>query len=455
MLSKFLVFSIVSLYVVSVTPSLAAMDEQINKRISYLQLQINQLRTQKKQTVHTTRHYRERACLNSKCVYHASCLRIGPYMNIKKACDGSELVVNIPEIREDARILLRQYQLEQECRHLGIPTPPLPRVTLSGKLEGQVTYGSTCAGLRDANVNFSGVGAGLDAYIQGNSWISGYMTLDRDLDWSLDGSRVFMNRAFITIGNLSRFPFYSSIGQVYIPFGRYNSLMISPPVTLGLGRTRAYAFSVGYQQTGDNTLRAEVYGYQGSAGSLSRSDQDNQWGADFGYEYNCSRINGAVGASFVSNLINSKMDKILHHTVQAVDFYGSFSIDPMVFIAEYVGALKSFDVIDISFVNQGARPTAFHTEASYAFHTSSKPSSIGIGYGHTTQALALGLPQDRYSVFYNVNILMDTNFALEYRHDVHYSRNSISTGINPTSPNIAADLGKTDNIVTAQFDLYF
>lgn len=448
MLSKFLVFSTVSLCVVGATPSLAVTDEQINKRINYLQVQINKLRIQKKQTVCHGK--------NGKCIYHASRLEIGPYMNTKAAFDGSTLVINIPAVREDARILIRQYQLEQECHHLGIPAPPLPRITLSGKLDAQVTYGSAYVGVSGANVNFSGAEAELDAYIKGNSWISGYMALDHDSDWSLDGSRIFMNRAFITIGNLCRFPFYSSIGQVYIPFGRYSSLMISPPVTLGLGRIRACAFSVGYQQAGDNTLHAEVYGYQGVAGALFRRDQNNQWGADFGYEFNnCGRANGEVGASFISNLINSKINAVLHHTVQAVNFYGSFSIDPMVFIAEYVGALKSFDATDVSFANQGARPTAFHTEVIYMFHTSSKPSSIGIGYGHTTQALALGLPQDRYSIFYNVNVLMDTNFAMEYRHDVHYSSSSISVGINSTSSNISANVGKTDNVVTAQFDLYF
>lgn len=459
MLSKFLVFSVVSLYFVSVAPSLAATDEQINQRINYLQIQINQLRAQKKQdqkrTVHTTRHYRERTSPDGKCIYHASRLGIGPYTNTQEAFGGSELVINIPTVREDTRILLRQHQLEQEYHDLGIPTPPLPRVTLSGKLEGQVTYGNTYPGSKDANVSFSG--AELDTYIQGNSWISGYMALDHDPDWSPDGAYVFMNRAFITIGNLSRFPFYSSIGQIYIPFGRYSSLMISPPVTLGLGRTRACALSVGYQQTGDNTLHAEVYDYKGLVNNLSRSDQKNQWGVDFGYAFNnFGRVNGEVGASFISNLINSKMDEILHHTVQAVNFYGSLTIDPVVFIAEYVGALKSFDVTDVSFANQGARrPTAFHTEASYMFHTNSKPSSIGIGYGHTSQALALSLPQDRYSIFYNVNIWMDTNFALEYRHDVNYSRNSISTGIHLTPSGIASDLGKSNNVVTAQFDLYF
>ncbi|WP_304985093.1 CBU_0937 family porin [Coxiella-like endosymbiont] len=465
MSSKFLV-SIVSLCVVSaLTPSLAATKQQINKRIDYLQEQINQLRAHQKQAQNKpthTHHYQEYTCQNGKCVYHTSRLGIGPYLNTQEAFDGSELIINTPTIREDARMLINQYQLEQECSEMGIPTPFLPRVTFSGKLEGQVAYGSTYAGLRTTNINFSG--AELDTYIQGNLWVSGCMDLDYDPDELVNRSRVFMNRAFVTIGNLSRFPFYISIGQVYVPFGRYNSLMISSPVTLGLGRTRARALTVGYQTGKNAALHAEVYGYQELTNNLSHSNQNNRWGTDIGYEFNNGgRVSGEVGASLISNLADSQgmqatvflHDETLHRTVEAIDFYGNIFIDPAVFIAEYVGALRSFDVADVSFANQGARPTAFHAEANYTFHTGSKPSSLGIGYGHTTQALALGLPQVRYSIFYNVNVWRDTNFALEYRHNINYSRNAISTEINLIPSGMAAYLGKSDNVLTAQFDLFF
>nr|WP_285896429.1 LbtU family siderophore porin [Coxiella-like endosymbiont of Rhipicephalus sanguineus] len=323
----------------ALTSSLAATNQQINKRIDYLQEQINQLRAQKKRTQNKpthTHHYQEYTCPNGKCVYHTSRLGIGPYLNTQEVFDGSELIINTPTVREDARILLNQYKLEQECSEMGIPTPPLPRVIFSGKLEGQLAYGSTYAGLRTANINFSG--AELDTYIQGNLWVSGYMALDYDPDELVDGSRVFMNRAFVTIGNLSQFPFYTSIGQVYVAFGRYNSLMISSPVTLGLGRTRARALTVGYQ-TDKNALHAEVYGYQELTNNLSRSNQNNQWGTDIGYEFNNGgRVSGEVGASLISNLADSQgmqatvflHDETLHHTAQAINFYGSLAINPVV-----------------------------------------------------------------------------------------------------------------------------
>ncbi|MBW5803075.1 LbtU family siderophore porin [Coxiella endosymbiont of Ornithodoros amblus] len=427
-------------------------NQQITKRIDYLQAQINKLRTQQK---------KERQKKSYK--YRLSPLSIGPYLHKTPAFDGSDLVINIPSVREDVRLLLLQHQLEKECRALGVPPlPKMPRVVFSGKLEGQTSYGSTYAGSRNANINFSG--AEFDTYVQANPWVSGYMALDYDPDELLNGSRVFMNRAFIMIGNLSQFPFYLSVGQVYVPFGRYSSMMITIPMTQALGRTRARAITLGYQQTGNNALHAELYGYQSLTNNFYHSNHNNQWGTDVGYEFsNGDRVSGEIGASFISNLADSQGmqamafldDETLRHRVPAMGVYGSLAIKPVVFIVEYVNALKIFDIHDVNFANRGARPSAFHAEANYMFKTGPKPSSIGIAYGHTTQALAVALPQDRYSVFYNVNIWKDTNFALEYRHDVNYTRNAISTITNPTTDKIVAGLGKSENVVTAQFDLYF
>ncbi|MFW0028817.1 MAG: LbtU family siderophore porin [Coxiella endosymbiont of Dermacentor nuttalli] len=474
MLSRFLVAIVSYLYVTSAfTPLLAIAgvlntktDQQINKQINSLQAQINQLRMQQKQAQKKpthTHHYRKHICLNDKCIYYTSRLWLGPYLNTKETFDGSKLIINIPTVRKDARILLQQYQLEQECLELGMPAFYLPRATFSGKLEGQVAYESNAIGSKTANINFSGVE--LDIYIQGNSWTSGYMALNYDQDTLVHASHILINHAFVTIGSLNRYPFYASIGQIYVPFGRYSSLMITSPVTLELGRTRAQALIIGYQQTEKNSLHAAVYDYQELANNPSRSNQNNQWGVDVGYEFNTDihlHISGEVGIGLISNLSDSQRmqttvllhDETLHHTVQAIDLYGSLTIDPMIFIIEYIGALRNFNIADVCFANQGARPTAFHTEISYTFHTGSKSNSIGLGYDHTAQALALVLPQNRYSVFYNFNIWKDTNFTLEYRHDINYFQSITETNTS-SHLSIATDLGKSDNVITVQFNLCF
>lgn len=462
--------------IISAENDLTAANQQINKRTDYLQVKINKLRVkqkaqkkQKKKCSEKSVYYRAKEYNSGKHQkYHASLLGVGPYLNKDAIFDGSQLIINVPTVREDSQLLLQQYQLIQECRKLGIPIPNFPRVILTGKLEGQTSYGSTYADLRSGNINFSA--AELGTYVQGNSWVSGYMALDYTPNKHRNDSRFFINRAFITIGNLGQLPLYTSIGQIYVPFGRYNSLMVTTPVTQVLGRTRARTLTFGYQKIGDNTFHAEVYGFQGLTNNFSRSIQNNEWGIDIGYKFNNSScMSGEIGTGYISSLSDSQWiqemvfsnRKNLRHHIPALNIYGALAINPVMFLTEYIGVIKSFNINDINFTNQGAqppRPTAFNIEARYTFKTGSKPSSIGVNYGHTSQALALRLPKNRYSIFYNINVWKDTNLALEYRHDVNYPVSTISIGSNsiPTTANVVTtDVGKSENMITAQFDLFF
>ena len=455
-------------------------NQQINKQTNYLKTQIREPRTEQKTQKKKRKNFPKMTiCYQEKernsrqykqkqyCVF--SLLGVGPYLNKDAAFDGSKLIINVPTVREDSRLLMQQYQLIQECYELGIPAPYLSRVTLTGKLEAQTSYGNTDGSQSDnININFSGIE--LDVYVQGNSWVLGYVALDyAPSDKYQDSSRLLMNRAFIAVGNLSQFPLYISIGQAYVPFGRYSSLMVTAPVTQVLGRTRARTLTFGYQQTGNknNVLHAEVYNFQGSSNSnhLTRNNQNNGWGTDIGYEFNGCRLNGEIGAGYISSLVDSQraQDTVflntenLRHHIPALNVYGTLSIDPVVLLAEYVGTIRSLNVNNISFSNQEGllqklqkSLTAFHTEASYRFKMGSKPSSVGVSYDHASQASALGELKDRYSIFYNMNIWRDTNLALEYRHDINYR-----AGGAPVLDNVVIDCDESDNVLTAQFDLFF
>ena len=467
------VVSVLGLFISSILVTTTALantvtaNQQIQKCIDYLQSQINDEIQAKQKKEQEKKEFLCQGYSKKSYKSHSLCLSIEPYLHKKAAFSGSDLVINIPTLRQDARLLLLQQQLEKECHELGLALPKIPRLIFGGKLEGQTSYSSTYTGLRNLNINFSS--ADFNIYIQANPLISGYMTIDYDPDELRDGSRVFMNRAFIMIGDLSRSSFYASIGQLYVPFGRYSSMMVTTPVTQSLGRTRARAITVGYQQTGNNAFHSEFYVYQGLTNNFSRGNHNSEFGTDTGYEFinGDRKIGGEIGTSFISNLADSHgiqataflNHETLRHRVPALGIYGSLTIKPVLFTIEYISAIKSFDINDVRFSEQGAHLTAFHAEANCTFKTGSVLGSIGVGYGHTKQALVVGLPQDRCSVFYNVSIWKDTNFAFEYRHDVNYTHNAITTSTTNQTlvKKLVADFGKSDtnNVVTAQFDLYF
>ena len=59
-----------------------------------------------------------------------------------------------------------------------------------------------------------------------SSWANGLFVLAYDDSAPSTGScvtnaRVYLSRGFLTIGNLDAFPMYFTIGQMYVPFGRY------------------------------------------------------------------------------------------------------------------------------------------------------------------------------------------------------------------------------------------
>lgn len=444
--------------------------QQINQRINYLQHQIDELKAQqdkdkkkkkRSKSKSKTSSYPDTCTTGKKCQHNPSRISIGPYLTKDSLYDGSELIANTPSVREAARLLKAQAKLEQECYELAIPSPAYPRLTFSGYLEGQASYSNPYHGSAVSNINLSG--AELDTWVQASPWIHGFMALDYDSDDLNNGSRLFLNRAFILIGNLNRFPIYTEIGQIYVPFGRYSSLFVTAPTTQGLGRTHARALVLGFQQIDNNRFHTEIYGFQGLTNNRNKRHTTNEGGVDAGYTFKVGKVGGYFGGSIMSNIADSQgfqatsfsNNETQAHGVPAYDLYGSLNITPVTFIGEYIKAMRSFDIVDVAYSNHGARPSAYNLEADFSFHTGSKESAIGLTYQGTSQALELGLPQHRYGVVYSVVIWKDTQFRLEYLHDKNYKESAATSLINPTTPTIASDLGKSDNIITAQFDLYF
>ena len=81
--------------------------------------------------------------------------------------------------------------------------------------------------------------------------------------------------------------------------------------------------------------------------------------------------------------------------------------------------------------------------------------SIAAGFTHTKEALALNMPQDRYLAAINAAFWHNTITTLEYRHDENYGLMTTATGAGmPVTP-VPGSLGKSADMITAQFGAYF
>lgn len=293
-------------------------------------------------------------------------------------------------------------------------------------------------------------------------------TNDRSLN-----SRLFLNNAFILLGDFSYSPFYGTLGQMFVPFGTYSSTMISSPLTKSLMRTKARAVLAGYQQQAANAFYTAVYVFKGDSHG-SAGSRINNGGVNVGYRFDLATpdVAGDFGAGLIGNMADSVgmqytnnrpqfngfggpspygNEKIVHR-VPALNVRGKFSLgDHLDVITEYVGATTSFNPNDLSFNVNGAKPWGMNAEAAYSFSCFEKPSAVGVGFSQIKEALALGLPERRFGLVFNTSLWRNTLQAIEFRHDINYASSNTSSG----SGVAYVGTGTVDNIVTAEFEVYF
>ncbi|MBX3709759.1 MAG: LbtU family siderophore porin [Gammaproteobacteria bacterium] len=401
----------------------------------------------------------------------------GPYVGLELQFAGSNLIINSPSVNTDAQLLsIRKKILNQlhVTRGASGTTPTHSHLLFSGVIESQANYTNHGGGPSTTDIDLTNVS--FDATIFGPSeWILGFIEFSYDNGAPLDtvfqssshyrtaNSRVFVNKAFVTLGNFTCSPFYTSFGQFYVPFGTYSSVMVSDPLTKLLARTKARSILVGFQQQDKNAFYGAAYVFRGDSHNHSVATVDNG-GLNFGYKFGSEFIHGNVGGGWIANIADSggmqfgtgfhEYEQIVHK-VAGYNARATLSLGEHIdFIGEYVTAANRFNPADMSYNGHGAKPNAYDLEAAYSFPIlDNKPSSIGIGYAKTSQSLAMGLPLTRTSIVLNTSLMRNTLQSLEFRHDRQYAASAVATGAGDTPSR--AQTGKADNAVTAQFDYYF
>ncbi len=404
-----------------------------------------------------------------------------PYFSAKPAWDGSDLLVSMPTMNEDLRLLQLKSDLNAHYLELGIPDNIRPIVELSGKVEGDVLQGSSY-GSNVSDINLSG--AELDFNADVSKWATAFISIDYDDGPFITGNRVgrvsnsrlYLRRGFLTIGDLDVTPVYFTMGQLYVPFGQYNNAMLSSPLTRTIFRTNTRAVVLGYSQSG---LFAQAYGFHGVT-HTGNSNNKNEWGLNIGYNNpKDEKVAYGFGVGYINDVADSQGMEItgnttitqfqgfasvntttgvpsnaLQHTVPGFDVHAHIGAGHFNFYGEYITSTRHFAPIDMSYNYNGAEPAAMHTEADYSTTWWAKPVTLGLAYGRSWQALALLVPKNSFTVVGNISIWKDTIESLEYRYDQNYGSTTRATGGGRPAP-IFGTSNRNQNIVTLQFGVYF
>ncbi len=270
-----------------------------------------------------------------------------------------------------------------------------------------------------------------------NSWIS----VEAALLYEQGETDLEVDIATVSLANGDKTPFYSIIGQTYMPFGDYSTEMISDPLTLEIGETRATGIQVGAARSGFNI---NLYTFNGDI-DYDEKDQINSFGAAVSYGNDFDKLSFSIGAGYTNNMgdSDSLQDGItVSDSVPGLSANTTLEFSRFVLYAEYVGATEAFDVADYAFKGNAAQPSAYNLEANIKFASFDKDSIVALGYQGSDEAIDLGLPKQRMLATYRVFIMPNTSLAIQYAYDKDYSTDDGGTG-------------KSANTLTAQAGVVF
>lgn len=412
---------------------------------------------------------------------------ISPNLGATPSYNGSDLITNFSEQNTD--LLALQYR--QVLKNVSADSSDYFLV-LSGAIGAQLSVFKPYIGssLSDLDLTI----ANITTLFGVGPWITGFLSLDYDnfAPYNFNppqyapragNSRLFLDEGFLTLGNLDKKDWYLSVGQMYIPFGQYNSFGVNSPLTSSLFTTLERPVVLGFSHSNAaNTWEFDARGYiyHGETATNSNSPVINEWGIGADYFINQPNWNTSIGLGYVSNIADSEGFQLngqnslacqifggfafpcgsgstLKHRVSGFDINGSVTINSYTLLAEYITALDSFALSDLSFDRRGARPQAFDLEGSYGFLFWNKPSSLSLGYAYTRQALALLLPAKQYSITFTTSLWQKTTESLAFQRDYNYGHHSGARGqeLPVYLPADRANLGRISNTVILAMSAYF
>lgn len=294
------------------------------------------------------------------------------------------------------------------------------KVKLSGVVEVEMSSGRAkdSAGDKTNSSDISLATAQLNADAEVNQYVNGHLAVLYEEEPG-DSSNITLDEAIIGLKGGEEMPVYANAGRMYVPFGHFESHLITDPVTLTLGETNDTAVIAGYA---NNIVDLNVGAFRGKVKETGKSDHVNSLVASVTLSLPKGSENGLAmtgGVSYLSNLAAS--DSLEAETTvpgEVIDAAGGVSTflsvayaERFFFEAEYLGALENFADGDLSFVDANNRkPQAWNLEAAAKI---TEKTEVAVRYGGSDKAGNF-LADNEYGAAFQYELFDNTNIAIEY-----------------------------------------
>lgn len=315
------------------------------------------------------------------------------------------------------------------------------RIEINGVLEVEAGYGKT--GFNDpaaadedtSDLSLAALEVGIDVSV--TDQVSGHVLFLYE-----DGEDIVVDEGYVLLDGAGGMPLYLKAGEMYVPFGSFESNMISDPLTLELGETRETALEVGFESAG---FYGALYVFNGDIDLNGKDNHVDNYGAKAGYLIENDDFSLDVGVSWMNNIADSDgiggiiegaadeaetlgVAFALHDYVPGVGVHGILALGPVTLIGEYVTLLDepewnvtdivpgSMAALGLTPVTKGAKAKTFNIEAAYTCELVGKKTVFAVGY-QGSKDLEDALPEKRYIGSAGIGILDGTALKLEYLHD--------------------------------------
>lgn len=301
------------------------------------------------------------------------------------------------------------------------------KVEVHGAVEVEGSYSDPYTGGSTSDIALATAAIGLQAQV--HDWVGAEVSLL----YEEDDTPLELDTGSITLAPPNG-PWSLQAGQIYVPFGVFETNMVSDPLTLELAETRETAVKAGFAAGG---FSGAVFVFNGT--SKQRGDNDiDDYGATLGYAMEKGDAGFAVNFGYISDIgdsdtvqdvvasnlgSNDVMDNVPAWTASVVAGYRGFTV-----IGEYVAALDNFQMAEVPWRTGGAQPKAWGVEGGYAFNLFGKEATVAVGYQETREALALELPRSRFLTAFSVEVYEMVSLSLEWAHDKDYGVADGGTG---------------------------
>jgi len=282
------------------------------------------------------------------------------------------------------------------------------KIAVHGLIELEAMYNKPEGGDESSDLSLATVELGLD--IQATDYLGGHILLlweeGETEPVDLDEAMIRLTYPRPLWGVTAGF----TGGKMYVPFGKFNSFMITDPLTLDLGETNQSAGLLTFE--GEKWL-LQAGAFSGETDTNGDNDTIDGWVAAL--EIQPTEQFG-FGASLISDLAESDIELVADEalydeSVMAASAWISYQLGQFGLEAEYVTALDRFEsaLIGLSDLT-GDRPSAWNLELAWM------PSDRWQVAGRFEQADDFQNDVTRYGATASYGLLEHAVLAVEYLH---------------------------------------